>query len=330
MTNVLVLGGTCWLGGEIAKAAAARGHDVTCLARGESGEAPAGVTFVKSDRDGADPYAEVMDTRWDHVFDVSWQPRFVRGAVDALGPVSSAWTYVSSISVYADHRAYGGDEDDPIRDPLRADVADWSVYGEAKARCEQIVGELPKVLIARLGLLAGPGDRSDRVGYWVSRFGLAGAGPVLVPDALEQPVQVIDARDTAAWLVESAAAGRTGIFDVAGPRQTLGEIIDVSADVADHDGQKVFADPRWLAEQDVSPWAGPRSLPLWIPDHDGMGSRKAERLAATGIHRRPLADLLRDSLEFERRKGLDRERKAGLNRDDELALIEACSAEVQS
>lgn len=321
MTNVLVLGGTCWLGGEIAKAALARGHDVTCLARGEAGRAPEGVTFVKSDRGGDDPYAEVVDTRWEHVFDVSWQPRFVRGAVDALGPVAGSWTYVSSISIYADQGTDGGDEEGAIREPLDADIADWEVYGEAKARCEQIVGELPNVLIARLGLLGGPGDLSDRFGYWVSRFALAGDEPVLVPDALEQPVQIIDARDTAIWLVDSAAAHVTGIFNVAGPRLTLGEVLDASADAAGFGGDMVLADPEWLTAQDVNPWGGPRSLPVWIPEHHGMMSKKPDRLESTGISRRPLADLLRDSLDYEKSLGLDRPRKAGLTREDELALI---------
>jgi len=320
MANVLVLGGTSWLGGEIAKAAAAREHNVTCLARGQSGEVPAAVTFVQSDRDGPDPYAEVLDQRWDYVFEVSWQPRFVRGAVEALGRIASHWTCVSSVSAYADPGA-SGDEDADLHEPLDSDAADWETYGQAKVRCEQIVQSLPHTLIARAGLLAGPGDRSDRFGYWVSRFALAGDQPVLVPDALDQPTQTIDARDLAAWLVESAGANTTGIFNAVGPQMSLGQVIDAAAEVADFRGEKVLAAPEWLSAHKVDPWAGPRSLPLWLPGHDGVGSQSDARIVDTGIRRRPLPELLRETLEYERELGLDRERRAGLTRADELELL---------
>jgi 2'-hydroxyisoflavone reductase len=321
MSNVLVLGGTSWLGGEIAKAAVARAHHVTCLARGEAGDVPAGVTFVRADRDDPDAYAGVLDQRWDLVLDVSWQPRFVRGAVEALAHIASHWTYVSSVSAYADVRE-GGDEDAPLHEPLEADSADSETYGAAKVRCEQIVRTLPHTIIARAGLLAGPGDRSDRFGYWVSRFALAGDAPVLVPDAPKQPTQVIDARDFAVWLVESAAAKTSGVFNAVGPQEPLHEVIDAAAVAAGFTGEKVPADPEWLAAHDVEPWAGPRSLPLWIPGHDGIGSQNDARIVGTGIRRRPLPELLRETLEYERSLGLDRARRAGLARADELELIE--------
>lgn len=321
MANILVLGGTSWLGGEIAKAAVAREHHVTCLARGESGDAPAAATFVRSDRDGPDPYAEVLDERWDCVFDVSWQPRFVRGAVEALGHVASHWTYVSSVSAYAD-QSVGGDEDAPLLEPLDADTADGENYGEAKVACERIVGSRHHTLIARAGLLGGPGDRSDRFGYWVSRFALAGEEPVLVPDAADQPTQTIDAYDLAVWLIESAIANRTGVFNAVGEQLPLGDVIDAAAAVAGFRGEKVSASAKWLSDQQVEPWAGPRSLPLWAPGHDGMGSQKDARIVEAGISRRPVTELITETLDYERSLGLDRERRAGLTRADELALIE--------
>lgn len=116
------------------------------------------------------------------------------GAVDALGPIASHWSYVSSVAVYAD-QSVGGDESQPIVDPLEGDVVDPEFYGPAKVACERTVQTLSHTLIARAGLLGGAGDRSDRSGYWVSRFALAGDEPVLVPDATDQPVQVLDARD---------------------------------------------------------------------------------------------------------------------------------------
>ena len=320
MANVLVLGGTSWLGGEIAKAAVAREHKVTCLARGEAGDVPAGATFIRADRDDPDAYADVLDERWDAVFDVSWQPRFVRGAVEALGTVASHWTYVSSGSAYLD-QSVGGDEDAALAEPIDAEEAGWEDYPGAKVRCEQIVQTLPHTLIARAGLLGGPGDRSDRFGYWVSRFALAGDGPVLVPDSPRQPAQVLDARDLAGWLVEAGTSKTTGIFNAFGEQSTLGQMIDLAAEVAGFTGDKVPADPDWLSDHDVHPWSGPRSLPVWVPDHDGMGSRSSRAVDA-GLKRRTLERLLTETLEYEKSLGLDRERRAGLTREAELELID--------
>jgi nucleoside-diphosphate-sugar epimerase len=321
MSSVLVLGGTSWLGGEIARKAMHRGHDVTCLARGEAGDPPDGVTFVNADRSLRNAYDEVAGRPWDMVVDVSWQPAFVRRAVEALGGTASHWTYVSSASIYAD-QSVGATEDSPLATPLKSDDADWEVYGEAKAACEAIVSTLPSTLIARAGLIVGPGDRSDRFGYWVSRFALAADGPVLVPDVRDLPTQGLDVRDLAHWLVVSAEKGLTGAFNTVGKQTPFPEMLRLSAEVAGHPGDLVLATPEWLEEHNVEPWSGPRSLPLWVPpSHVGMGCVGDTRVLAAGLERRPLIDTLRDTLEFEKRLGLDRKRRAGMSREDELALI---------
>lgn len=322
MSSVLVLGGTSWVAGQIAHEAVVRGHDVTCLARGVSGSAPVSATFVRADRRTPGAYDEVLDRRWDMVFEVSWQPGFVRGALDLLGGTSSHWTYVSSASVYAD-QSVGGDEDAPLAGPLESDVADPEVYAEAKAACEKFVSEHRHVLIARAGLIVGPGDRSDRYGYWVSRFALAGDDPVLVPDVPDLSTQGIDVRDLAHWLVTCAEEGVTGAFNAVGPRIPFGKLLRASAEVAGHTGEIVTASPEWLTGHDVEPWAGPRSLPVWLPvSHAGMGSRSDARSLAAGLERRPLDTILHDILEFEKKQGLERDRRAGLTREEELALID--------
>ena len=94
--DLLVLGGTSWVGGVVARTALARGHRVTCLARGEAGDPPAGVTWVRADREQPGAYDEVVGARWDAVVEVSWQPELVRGALKALSGVVGHWVYVSS------------------------------------------------------------------------------------------------------------------------------------------------------------------------------------------------------------------------------------------
>lgn len=326
MGSVLVLGGTSWLGGLIAHDAVARGHDVTCLARGESGHAPAAAKFVRADRSVRGAYRDVLDTRWDLVIDLSRQPGQVRSAVAALGGVTSHWTLVSTGSVYAD-QSVALTEESPVLKPHSHDEVDLEHYGEGKVACEQAVATRRHHLIVRAGLIGGPGDRSDRLGYYVSRFALAGSEPVLVPGDAAQPMQVIDARDLAAWVLRAAEAGATGVVHGVGQPTTVGELVRLSAEAAGFTGRLVEADPGWLRSHDVEEWMGPRSLPLWLPfSHRGMGMMDDRRALDWGLERRPLASTLRDTLVEERTRGLERERHAGLTRADELKLIHALEA----
>jgi len=326
MANVLVLGGTAWLGREVAREAAARGHDVTCLARGESGDPPEGVTLVRADRDDAAAYDDLSTgsgngQTWHAVVDVTRQPVHARTAVLSLGPQAEHWTLVSTGNVYAD-ASRPIREDDALLDPLADDHATLETYGEGKVACEQAVGALPRHLILRAGLLGGPGDPSDRAGYWVSRFAAAADEPVLVPDVPDQPVQLLDVRDLAVFIVDAALRGVTGAMNVAGTPTSLRNALEQSADAAGHTGLTVPARPDWLLEHEVQPWMGPRSLPLWLPDEAlGMMAMDTARAAAAGLQRRSLGDTLADSLADEQARGLDRDRKAGLAREDELDLL---------
>jgi 2'-hydroxyisoflavone reductase len=337
MTTLLVLGGTAWLGGEIARAAVARGHEVTCLARGTSGSPPPGVRWVQADRDQLGAYDEVAAQHWDDVVDVSWQPGQVRSALHALGEHAGHWTYVSSCSVYADHATVDADESAPLLPALVGEVSDRELYGEAKVACEQACTEVvaDRLLIARSGLIGGYGDRSDRFGYWPGRFDLAerDGGPVLVPDTDQLASQTIDVRDLADWLVRAGAAGTVGVMNAVGERHSFAEVIDAARTVArfsgaEGDGRLVRVSSDWLRNQEVEEYMGPRSLPLWLSDRDwaGFSARDGSRARAAGLTHRPLPELLEDSLRWERELGLERERQAGLSRDEELALLERWAA----
>jgi 2'-hydroxyisoflavone reductase len=326
---MLILGGTGWLGGEIAGTAVRQGHDVTCLARGTSGSVPAGAAFVRADRDDPSGLAPAVDGHWDAVLDVSRQPGQVRRAVAALQPVSDRFVFVSSGSVYADHATPKQDEDGPLLPALEGDVMEsMQTYGEAKVASEQHVrmGFGPeRSLIARVGLIAGPGDVSDRTGYWPLRFARpAGAdGSVLIPDSTT-PVQLIDVRDLARWLVESATARTSGTFDVTGPPTPLDEVLRAARAVAGHTGPVVSVGSPWLVEHGVDTWMGPRSLPLWLaddPDWAGFGDRDGARARAAGLRTRPLEQTLADTLAWELTRAPDRPRNAGLTVAEEQTLL---------
>ena len=127
-----------------------------------------------ADRGAPDAYAGVAGQAWDLVVDVARQPGQVRGAVEALADRAGHWVFVSSGNVYADHGVVGADESAPLLPPLDGDVmTDMSVYGEAKVACERLVTDAlgpDRSLLARVGLIGGPGDVFDRTGYWPSRF----------------------------------------------------------------------------------------------------------------------------------------------------------------
>lgn len=324
--RILVLGGTAWLGGEVAKAALARGDEVTCLARGRSGPVPDGARLVAADRDEPGAYDAVTGgEHWDVVVDVARQPGQVRSAVAALEPHAARYVFVSTGNVYADHATPGQDESAPLLPPLEGDVmTSMEVYGEGKVACERAVVEAfgpDRSLLARAGLIAGPGDTSGRTGYWPRRFARPAAsdGAVLVPEA-PLPTQVVDVRDLAAWLLGTDARGA---LNAMGPTVPLAEHLATARAVAGHEGPVVAAPSGWLTEQGVAAWGGPRSLPLWLddPDWEGFLTHDSSRARAAGLTYRPLEETLRDTLAWELASTGPWPHGAGLTDDDEREVL---------
>ncbi|KAA9110998.1 NAD-dependent epimerase/dehydratase family protein [Microbacterium rhizomatis] len=319
MTNVLVFGGTGWLSGRIARRWVNAGASVTCLARGTR-PAPDGAELVVADRSAADAYHSVRAHDWDEVIDISSIPEHVARAVDAIGPRARHWTYVSSLSVYASNDQPGADES-AVRSEVARPGEEYD-YSRAKAAAEASVSALAAFAIVRPGLIVGPGDPTDRFGYWVGRFALAGEEPVLTPDPADRAAQVIDVDDLADFIVHLGADGRRGVANAIGDTVPLREILRLAREEAGHTGPLVEADDAWLSAHDVTYWAGPRSLPLWLPaDMPGFATRSNGAYRAMGGRIRDIRQTLRRTLVDERVRGLDRARTSGLTRAEELALI---------
>jgi 2'-hydroxyisoflavone reductase len=332
--RLLVLGGTIFVGYAVAAEGVRRGHDVVCAARGESGAVPDGATLVKVDRDAEDGLAPLAGARFDAVVDVSpLSYPWVTRALDMFGEQVGHWTFVSTINVYSDNATPG---QTPATGPLVPALAQHSnrdemaaagdggvaLYGGIKVASENAVRDAvgDRAFVVRPGLITGSWDRSDRFGYWPARF--ARGGRVLVPDVPDQPMQIIDVKDFARWIVDAGEKGLGGTFDAVGPTQPTLAMIERIAETVGFDGETVKAAPARLTEAGVNPWGGPRSLPLWLPDdYDGMKSHDPTPSIEAGMPVRPLAEAIADALERERELGLDRERKAGLSPDEEAEVL---------
>ena len=161
----------------------------------------------------------------------------------------------------------------------------------------------------------------DRFGYWPARF--SRGGRVVVPDTPQQPIQHIDVRDLAAWIVTAGEQRLTGAYDAVGPVLELGPTLrDIAALVAAEGTELVPTSPDKLIAAGVNPWSGPRSLPLWLPrSHYGLVSHDATSAWAAGLQCRPLSETVEAALADERARGLDRPRTAGLTAEEEIALL---------
>lgn len=320
--ELLVLGGTAWLGSTIVSLALGRGHQVTCLARGTS-PAPDGATLVRADRDEDDALAAVAGRRWDAVVDLATHPGHVRRAVRDLR--GDHLVLISTASVYAPSPEVDRDETAPLAEPLVGErLHEPEDYPGAKVACEQAVlgaEAFPTSTIVRAGLIGGPGDRTARSGYYPWRFAHPTGADVIVPDDPDLPTAIIDVRDLARWVVQVVEERTAGIFNAAGPTTSLDEVLTLSREVAAGPASPRPVSPDRLLELGVLPWAGPCSLPLWIPEPEmrssaTLGTRRAR---AAGLTTRPLRETLRDALAWEE-SGRTTPRLAGLSDDDERRL----------
>lgn len=326
MTAILVLGGTAFLGREVARQAVAAGYDVTCLARG-SAPAPEGVHFVVGDRDEDDGLAGVAGDHWEAVIDVTLHPVHVHRAVRDLH--TDHWVFVSTANVYEPGADL--DESAPLLEPFAGErMSSMEEYGPAKVACEVAYRDSgTSATLARAGLIGGPGDESGRSGYWPWRFahpvdGRDGAVPeVVVPDDPQYPTALIDVRDLAGWLLRAARERLDGAHNVTGPATPLGRVLAAAADAAGGQARPRPVAPARLAELGISGWMGPASLPLWIDDPDlrGFSTMDTTRAVESGLVTRPLVDTFRDVLAWEESR--EGPRRCGLDDTDEARVLTA-------
>jgi 2'-hydroxyisoflavone reductase len=308
--RILVFGGTRFLGRHFVEEALRRGHAVTVLTRGRVANPwPGRVEALTGDRDPAlgTGLAALAGRAFDAAIDTSgYVPRVVGASAREISDRAGRYLFVSSISVLASAREPGQDESAavaPLDDPATEDVPRH--YGALKAACEDVVRQAlgPRATIVRPGLIVGPYDATDRFGYWVARFvhpGLLGdrAARAVVPAPPSRPVQLVDARDLAAFMLGLVERDLGGTFNACSPdgRWTMGDVVQACRGAAADPPEPAWVDDDLLAAHHVEPWVG---LPLWIPasqaEDAGFMRIDSSRAQAAGLSTRPLDRTVADT-----------------------------------
>jgi 2'-hydroxyisoflavone reductase len=321
--DLLILGGTRFLGRYLVEAALGGDHRVTLFNRGLSEpDLFPEVETIKGDRDG--DLSALRGRRWDAVIDTcGYVPRVVRASAGLLADAVDHYTFVSSISVYPDNMGPGADEGAPVEeleDPTVEEIT-GETYGGLKALCERAAGEeMPgRILNVRPGLISGPHDPTDRFTYWPRR--VAAGGEVLAPDRPELRVQFIDVRDLAGWMVKMSAEQQTGTYNATGPAYELrmGKLLE-ECEAVGGDAKIVWVSEEFLEENGVEPFT---ELPLWVPrEYAGMLAVDCGKAIAAGLTFRPVSETIRDVLEWDTNRA-EPDLAAGLEPEKERELLSA-------
>lgn len=304
--KLLFLGGTGFLGPHTVQYAIARGHTVTLFNRGTRNDAlfPE-LEELRGDRDPkvgdglkAIEQAIAAGRTWDAVIDTSgYVPRIVGASAELLKPAAKQYVFVSTISVYADGRPSGISEDAAvatIADPNNENVS--AHYGALKALCEQAAEKAfpGRTTNVRPGYIVGAKDPTNRFAYWPART--AKGGKMLTPPR-QDPIQVIDVRDLAEFLVHCAEQETMGVFNAVGPDRTLtmGELLDACAEVTGSKAEFVPVDGAFLAANEAN------GLPIWVQpgsDFGGYGAVANKKAIAAGLKFRPVVDTVRTTWDW--------------------------------
>ncbi|MFH9609926.1 NAD-dependent epimerase/dehydratase family protein [Streptomyces sp. NPDC017448] len=306
--RLLMLGGTEFVGRAVTEAALERGWEVTVFHRGRHAPPP-GATALTGDRtDGARGLAALAESRreWDLVVDTwSGAPAAVRDAARLLSDRAGHFGYVSSRSVYAFPAAAGLDEDGPLVGGASPDDGGDVPYDRAKRGGELAALDAfgDRALLARAGLIIGPGENIGRLPWWLSR--IARGGPVIAPGAPGAELQYIDVRDLARWMLDAAARGLHGAYNtVSRPgHATMGELLTACVAATGSDAELRWTDAETLLAAGVEPWS---DLPIWLPPgelHDTLHRGGHAKAYAAGLRCRPVEETVADTWSWLRALG---------------------------
>jgi 2'-hydroxyisoflavone reductase len=304
---MLVLGGSIFVGRHIALEAVRRGHRVTVFTRGRHLDGlPADVESQVGDR--RRDVSPLTEQRWDAVIDTSgYRPADVVRSASALSRVAGQYAFISTLDVYPDHSTPGFDELVPVESDgdSELDPNTHEGYRLLKAACEEQVREFfPRDhQIFRTGLIVGAGDPTGRFNYWPLR--LERGGEVLAPAPRSAPLQFIDVRDHAGFVLDRLEAGGCGTFNTTSPpgMHTFESLLTTCIALASATASVTWVDPALLAEHSVRPWT---ELPLWRGTDAARASTMLASIAkaqAAGLECRTAQETVNDVLDWARTLG---------------------------
>lgn len=322
--NILIIGGTRFLGRHLVESALEGGHKLTLFHRGQTNPGLfSQVETVLGDRET--DLDKLTGRHWEAVIDTcGYFPRLVRLSAEALKDAVSQYVFISTCSVYADFDLIGIDEDyrlGTIKDETVEEIT-GETYGPLKVLCEKAVQGIfqERALIIRPGLIVGPYDHTDRFTYWPVR--VARGGKALAPVGPDEPTQFIHARDLADFTIKCIEEQATGVFNAVGSEQPcpFGKLLETCKQVSESDAQFVWASAEFIAEHHVAPWT---ELPLWIPASEGRGFSRVSnaRALAAGLEFRSTEEIVRNTLEWARSRPANYEMRAGLRLEREAELL---------
>jgi 2'-hydroxyisoflavone reductase len=334
--NILVVGGTGFLGGAVAHAARAAGHAVAILTRDRNRRdlMPESEVLV------GDRYKDLSSLRgrhFDAVVDTcAFTPDAVNTLLDVLSPTIGCYAFVSSASVYTDFSVPNVDEGAPTNrasdeqldfarnlpiDQRSSAFSYGAAYGALKREAELVaISRLGRrALLLRSGLLVGAGDYTDRLTYWVRRIDAGGTLPL--PGEPERRTQLIDVRDAADFIVGGVERGLDGIFNLTSRPLPFGTLLEQCRDVAGSNADFVWIGEQQFLAAGLAPWS---EVPLWLPESD-MKHRhfleiSTDKAVAAGLTARPLRETLENILAWDRdRRAIPL--KVGMPPDKEQVLL---------
>jgi nucleoside-diphosphate-sugar epimerase len=295
--RLLVLGGTRFVGRAVVADALARGWEVTALNRGITGTLPAGAEALVADRTDPEDLGKALgDREFDAVVD-TWAraPRVVALAAELLRPRAGRYAYVSSISAYAEGRPPGGNESWPTWEPADPDADETTYPGDKRGAELGALRAFPDALLARPGLILGPHEDIGRLPWWLGRA--AQGGRLVAPGRPERPIQYVDGRDLAAWVLDGLASGLSGPADLVCPsgHTTTRALLEAVVEVTGAGAELVWVPQEQVLASGAEPWT---QLPCWVPETEefsGFMESDTSRALATGLRSRAVGETVADT-----------------------------------
>ena len=325
--RLLVLGGTHHVGRAVVETALGRGDDVTTLTRGVSGPSASGAIALHADRtDPAMLRAALGTAEWDAVIDTwSGAPAVVRDSAGLLADRAGHYGYVSSRSVYSWPPPPGQDESGPVVDGDPADTGQED-YAAAKRGGELAAVEAfgDRALLARAGLIIGPYEIVGRMPWWLGRIDRG--GDVLAPGPPDRPLQLIDCRDLAVWMLSAADRGLGGAFNTVSRsgHATMASLLDAAISATGSSARLVWVSPEVIESAGIEAWT---ELPIWLPptgDAAGMHDGDVSAAYAAGLTCRPIEETIADTWRWLQAEGYPEARPGtGLDPDSERRVLDS-------